>query len=188
MDNSIISQLGLTAEQTTILFKIEKHLTEIDIGETQNLEEKRTKQTWLERFVTSCNTFLAAQKHSTFIEISSLEDSNYITNWLQTSVQQHTDNKMFLSLMLLEATLFIPYFPLSQDEKHEKLKYSTSSPKIKSILVHFAVDIGFTEQLIERFRSSHASAIKGITGFWKKVAIGAGVGTILLTRPLIFAC
>jgi hypothetical protein len=57
-----MTELGLTQEQTRIMFSYQYHLTREDILQESDIQKKKRKQKWLEAWKEYCEKFLQNQK------------------------------------------------------------------------------------------------------------------------------
>lgn len=110
----ILSMFGLTGKQTRILFSIEKLLVLKDILNSKNDIELKRK--WLDEWSASILDYLA--KASTNIPSTFMTRAEI----LEAVAQEHSlnINNTWYYLIMLEATLFVPYTALGKDSKDSK--------------------------------------------------------------------
>lgn len=115
-----------------------------------------------------------------------------ITQWslLKKEVKklkQELGNNLTLSLILLEVTLFTPYYPLGTywDDKFTNLKIYDEK-RLKSRLETIACLCGLNHDCIQRFSSNYKKAIDGISGKGLNLLLGAVVGTLVLAITAAF--
>lgn len=113
-----IDKLGLTVEQTEILYNIEYHKTLNDIRTTKtpiNSEEiKKLKQEWLEEW----KEYITAG-FSSFLQVEGAELHWFEQKELIQKIEENDPQNTWFRLVLLEAMLFEPYYPLGF-EKNKK--------------------------------------------------------------------
>lgn len=170
----ILSMFGLTEKQTKILFSIEKLLVQNDIIYSKN--NKRLKQKWLSEWSASIIDCLTTASHN--------EPSNFMTRGeiLSAIAQDNsTDiNNTWYYLIMLEATLFIPYYALNKnkndDKQYAKLKYEEQTDTIKDMVRASAI---MDEIYIDRFKKTYSKTISKLTGKSTKITL-AIVSTIAI--------
>lgn len=113
-----MDKLGLTVEQTEILYNIEYHKTLNDIRTTKtpmNSEEiKKLKRDWLEEW----KEYITAG-FSSFLQVEGAELHWYEQKELIQKIEENNPQSIWFRLVLLEAMLFEPYYPLGL-EKNKK--------------------------------------------------------------------
>lgn len=168
-----ISELGLTSEQTRILFSMQYLLIENDI---QGHERKKTeKKKWLQEWTESINNYLRGIDKQTYKPIT-IARSRLISEILDIINTVNMSNKTPIYLILLELTLFTPYYPLAGAKMATRLRYRRD----KEYLEGMAVELGIGSEYVDKYLSGYKKAVQGITGFWPKIIGGALVGAILL--------
>ena len=210
-DSQAIKKFGLTPEQTRIMFSYQYHLVQADIDNQSNNEVKNTlkqeflrgfqgdmdnhsepvkkilKQEWLRNWENSTTLFLNSQIAPETPHNSSL---NLITDFecLKNSVKSHLispGNQLTRYLILLEVTLFQPYYPLgeSRDEGFKDLKLEQ---EYTGKLRDFARSLDIDPDCVLRFKSNYKEAIQGIKGGINPWLLGT-VGAVVLGVVGIFA-
>ena len=170
---AIMSELGLTIEQTRILFSMQYQIIENDIESHES--KKSEKMKWFQEWAESINNYLREIDKKTYKPITiargrlNLEISDTVK-----AIDMH--NKTPIYLILLELTLFTPYYPLTGEKMATKLKYRRDKEYLKSM----ATELGIGSEYVDKYLSGYKNAVQGITGFWPKVIGGALVGAILL--------
>jgi tetratricopeptide (TPR) repeat protein len=186
-----MKEFGLTPEQTRIMFSYQYHLVQADIDNESDYVKKILKQEWLRNWEKSTTVFLNSQIAPETPGNSSL---NLITDFesLKYSVKSHLispGNQLTRYLILLEVTLFQPYYPLG-DNRDEAFKDLKLEQEYTGKLRYFARSLDIDPDCVLRFKSNYKEAIKGIKGGinpWFIGAIGAvvlGVVAVLAT-PLV---
>ncbi|MEG4056335.1 MULTISPECIES: hypothetical protein [unclassified Microcoleus] len=214
-DSQAMKEFGLTPEQTRIMFSYQYHLVQADIDNESNNDVKNTlkqeflrglqgdidnqsepvkkilKQEWLRNWKNATTLFLNSQIAPETPQKSSL---NLITDFesLKNSVKSHLlspGNQLTRYLILLEVTLFQPYYPLG-DSRDEAFKDLKLEQEYTGKLRDFARSLDIDPDCVLRFKSNYKEAIQGIKGGinpWFLGAVGAvvlGVVAVLAT-PLV---
>lgn len=188
-----ISEFGLTFEQSLLLFSLERQIVKMDIIHSQaegKQEEAARKQEWLNSWDSHINDFLNNLDGDSG-ERKSLDIAKIDSKALYEKIRnEETTNKIkaWRYLILLECTLFTPYFPfdISSDEeeglidKVKKIfdKLSLNKDSQKTSLVQIALLLEIDIKYVDIFRKRYEEAIKSLSGFWKKVLISGGIGMI----------
>lgn len=179
--NQVMTELGLTQEQTRILFSYQYQLTMEDIKCEADIQKRKLKNKWLDRWQESCESFLKNQSGK---DISL--NCNLITDFssLKNEVQKiSTGMKVItpLYLILMETTFFTPYYPLKGGKSKTFKDLKVSSKKdIQMKLEEFAKSLGIDKSIIEKYNSSLQKSLKGISGFWTKLLWGSLIGAIAI--------
>ncbi len=113
-----LDKLGLSLEQTEILYNLEYHKTRNDI-ETTNIPIKgeaikELKTAWLQEW-----TQFISDGFESFTQVSGAEMHWYSLEELYQRIEEQSPNKPWYRLILLEVMLFEPYYPLGT-EKNKK--------------------------------------------------------------------
>jgi tetratricopeptide (TPR) repeat protein len=174
-----MEEFGLTPEQTRIMFSYQYHLVLADIKYETNLEKKQLKRNWLSKWRESTEVFLKSQVAKDGKTAASFH--------LVNEIKDEVGNKLTLYLILLEVTLFNPYYLLgdSSDEKFKGLKI-TDEEKLTKKLEVFAIHLGIASNCVRRFKSNYKEAIEGIKGGINPWLIGV-FGAIALAVVAVFA-
>ena len=113
-----MEKLGLTLEQTEILYNIEYYKTLNDVDATKKLlstdKTKELKMQWLLEWKKYMTTGF-----SSFIQVEGAELHWYTPEELMEKISECNPEEPWYRLVLLEAMLFEPYYPLSV-EKNKK--------------------------------------------------------------------
>lgn len=163
----ILSMFGLTFRQTVILFSIEKFLVEKDISTSK--KDKGDKQKWLDYWTVSIKEYLD--------KLSPEESSKFLTREEIVNAivedQSKDINNTWYYLIMLEATLFVPYTPLgkyvSDDKIFSGLKYQDQKKEIKELVRENKI---MDEDFIDRFEDTYSKSISKISGKATKIALG----------------
>ncbi|MBP0010437.1 MULTISPECIES: hypothetical protein [unclassified Roseofilum] len=177
-----MQEFGLTPSQTQLMYSLEYNLVLTDIKLEDDKNKKRLKIIWLEKWRDSMNLILQNQKPTNL----STDIVELITNFDHLKAKareqaQEVEHKFSLYLILLELTLFAPYYPIigeARDGQFKGLKF-TNSNLIEDQLKSFAQLLNLDSQCVKRFQSHHKEAVDGIKGGFNPWITGA-VGAVVL--------
>lgn len=182
-----MKEFGLTLEETRIMFSYQYHLVLADIEYETNLDKKSLKRKWLSKWKDSTELFLKSQIDKdtvTNISFHLLTDFDQ----LKKSVKELTvlkANKLTLYLVLLELTLFKPYYSLGDNSEVFKDLRICDEEKLKKKLRFFAKTLDIDPDVVGRFQSNYKEAIEGIKGGFNPWILGV-VGAVLLVVVAAF--
>ena len=187
-ENTVQDIFGLTIEETQLLYSIEY---QICIKSLADAKKKRIEATeWLAEWEKGINNVLklmTPKDEGTYKVLDNYEAMN-----LARRLKSTTKLKASLYVIILEACLFKPYYPIfvtdSNDEKIQK-QYEKKNKDIGEITFDEKVGIevckefckymDLDEKVVETFIKSYNKAIDSITKFWTKVLIGTGLGILV---------
>ncbi len=158
-----MEMFGLTKEQLHILYSLEYAITQKDISADK--KAVANKSLWLEKWEKALNDSQVDK-----ISIPYKERSQLISAVKEEA--NTSPNKTWFYLIMLEATLFVPYFPLEteEDKRFKNLHFSDQSEFLK----FFADATGIMDPAyVDRFQKTYTKTLDKLTGKWQKVAIGA---------------
>lgn len=187
-----IDKLGLTIEQTEILYNLEYYKTLNDIQNTKlpinNENIKQLKQEWLDEWKKyMSNAF------SSFLQV---EDAKL--HWyndereLIQKVEENEPHNTWFRLVLLEAMLFEPYYPLSleKDKKGNDIP-SRKYKELQNIINGYKKGVGdsyldlifcgdyYTKGYINRLRKCYDKVIRELNEVLKTVLTSVTVTAII---------
>lgn len=198
-DDMNAEKLGLTLEQTEILYNIEYYKTKNDIDKAKHPIEseslKALKRQWLDEWKEYMT--LGFDK---FIQIDGAILHWYSYEELKKRIDGMDPFGVWYKLVLLEATLFVPYFSLSTEkDKRGKIIPNKKYNQIQSdlcgfntiqgdkYLSEFFADPYCPPKFILRLRKCYKRTINGLNEVQKKVIQGLLVGTAVLALTIISA-
>lgn len=194
--DQIIASFGLTVSQMRILFSLECYLTYEDAHQEQLFTEKikfwrmaysnktTLKKVWLNRYIDSLNTFIEQDTKS---EIYHIFKTPVEIRELITKENQKAESDMWKYLILLECSVFTPYFPLNEkDEKEKTYKNLAVSKDVRmNCLEHIAswldIDFVFVINILKQYEST----VKKMNGYWTKFFIGVGEGVVVALLAVV---
>lgn len=190
-----ISKFGLTIEQTEILYNLEMYKTINDINNSTSSQSKKDlKSEWLEerkRYI--------CMGYSDFVGNDTAELHWYSTDELKQRVINNQPEEIWFRLMLLEAMLFEPYYPLSFEKdkdgkeipssKYDKLNYDESDGD--KFLNAFFDENFYEKNYIKRLRNCYDDVIKSLSetqkAFIRKIIIGGATALVFAVAAGMFA-
>ncbi len=188
-----ISEFGLTFKQTCLLFSWERQIVVDDIVSSKandKLEDAAKKQAWLNTWDVSINNFLnnLGEEHNILIDITQFDPKKLLDQILNEETA--VTIKAWRYLILLECTLFTPYYPLEQPKAIDKENFIDKIKKLfdglslnkesqKSRLIKIAELLNIDSKYIDIFIKRHQEALRSLSGFWKKVLLTGGTGMLV---------
>ena len=169
-------KLGLTVDQTEILYNLERLKTMNDIGKTTTVTgsgdyaTQALKREWLQRWQELMQT-----NYASFLEVEDAELHWYDEQELRNRIIELGPKGTWLRLALLEAMLFEPYYALSTEvDKKGREVPSKEYDELKGPLKGFKQDEGdeYLEELtygflavgyVERLRSSYNDVLRDLS-------------------------
>lgn len=183
------SVFGLTAEQSEVLFALQRKLTSNDVlveGQKKPLigsNKKGQKQLWLDTWDRSIEDYLKIYGGKS----SQTKLSYYDLSAKIKQLDQNAQNKVWKYMIFLECVLYSPYYPLSDNkEAYKPFKgLSINKKGRKETLEKIADNLQIDKKYIKIFEDAHSSAVKKLSGYWTKVAMGAGIGIIVILIAIV---
>lgn len=191
-----ISEFGLTFDQTLLLFSLERQIINMDIIHSQadgKRDDAARKQQWLDSWDMHINDFLnhlnkKEDELPTTLNIAKIDSKKMFDTILQNE-ESATKIKAWRYLILLECTLFTPYYSFDNSantkegviDKVAKIFNGLALDKDaqKTSLVQVSLLLGIDIKYVDIFRKRYEEAIRALSGFWKKVLLTSGVGMIV---------
>ena len=183
------SVFGLTAEQSEVLFALQRKLTSNDVlveGQKKPFigsNKKGQKQLWLDTWDRSIEDYLKTYGGKS----SQTKLSYYDLSAKIKQLDQNAHNKVWKYMVFLECVLYSPYYPLSDNkEAYKPFKGLCIDKKgRKETLEKIADNLQIDKKYIKIFEDAHSSAVKKLSGYWTKVAMGAGIGIIVILIAIV---
>lgn len=202
-DGMSFEKHGLTIEQTEILYNIEYHKTLNDIKATKlpfGVEKiQLLKESWLDEW----KDYMS----NAFPHFLNIEDAKL--NWLAEKellqkIERNNPQGTWFRLVLLEAMLFEPYFPLDfeEDEKGKKIpskKYSSLQGNIKGQFVGYREGEGdkfldsffdtkyYEEGYIKRLRKSYGKVLWELSETLKTAITSLSIASFIAIATVMVA-
>ena len=157
------NMFGLTQTQLNIMCSIERGITELDIE--QDEKHMPNKCRWLDRW---CE-ILSKTQSVEFLAKDELKE--VIASELDKNI-----NHTWFYLVMLEATLFRPYIPLSGEKEEARLFKNLKFTPQEEFLKQICRDSGALDEVyIERFRKTYKQAYRKASGKNGKIALMATI-------------
>lgn len=189
-----IERFGLSIEQTEILYNLEYYKTQNDIEKTNlpvNSEGiKKLKQEWLFEWKEYLSKGFAS-----FIQVESAELHWYSKEELIRKVEENNPNDTWFSLVLLEAMLFEPYFPMTIETDKKGKEFPTKKYKdVQNTIAGYKkskgdefLDSFFSDQyykkgFVKRLRKCYNSVMRELSEVMKTV-----IKTLTITSAIAIA-
>ena len=198
-----IDKLGLTVEQIEILYNLEYYKTLNDIRATKlpinNEGVKRLKQDWIDEWKE-----YISKGFSSFLQIEGAEIHWYTEQELIHKIEEYKPQNTWFRLVLLEAMLFEPYYPLrlERDKKGNEIpckKYKD----LQNIITRFKKGNGddyidsffsgsyYSKGYIKRLRKSYDKILRELNEVLKTVitsmSITATIAIVVIATAGAFA-
>lgn len=192
-------KFGLTLEQTEILYNLEWHKTINDIKKTsliiKNDKIVALKEEWIKEWKKYISIGL-----SSFVGVEGAELHWYSKEELIEKVKENEPEKPWLRLVLLEAMLFEPYYPLSMDK--DKKGNNVPSKKYKALnnpMVGYKQSEGdkylesyfnesfYTQGYIKRLRKCYDKVIRELKEVLKAVITSISITAVVTIAAILTA-
>lgn len=184
MDN-IVSTFGLTAEQTWLLMSLQKLIVKDQVNYAKSQGEKKSsdKAKWYAEWDKITGEYLQDVTKS----FSSLCDSVPMLHDAVLNSEKENKNNAWKYMILLECTLFEPFYPLGTSKEDVKfVKPLKCNKNLKQDSLKKICDILGTEQkYIDVFQKDYKSAVKRLSNYWTKVILTGGIVAIVVTLAVI---
>jgi len=202
-----MDKFGLTVEQTEILYNLEYHKVLNDIRATSlpvgSEGVKTLKQEWLNEWKD-----YISKNFSAFLEIEDAALNWYTEDELLTQIEKSEPHKTWFRLILLEAILFEPYYPLGveKDKKGNDVpckKYKSLQGKVSGIFVGYNKSKGddfvdsffgegyYKKGYVERLRKCYSSVTRELSEVLKttiiSLVIAAGIAIAVIATAGVLA-
>ncbi|MGI5935350.1 MAG: hypothetical protein ACOX7I_00870 [Oscillospiraceae bacterium] len=186
-----IDKLGLTIEQTELLYNLQYYKTLNDIQATKLLINndgiKRLKQDWLDEWKE-----YISKGFSSFLQIEGVELHWHTEQELLQKIAENEPQNTWFRLVLLEAMLFEPYYPLGLEKdkkgndvpsrKYKDLQNVISGYKKGSgddYIDSFFVGDYYTKGYIKRLRKCYAKVLREINEVLKTVTTSLTITAVI---------
>ena len=182
-----VDKLGLTVDQTEVLYNLEYYKTLNDIRATKlhiNSEGvKRLKQEWLDEWKE-----YISKGFSSFMQIEGAELHWYTEKELIQKIKENEPQNTWFRLVLLESMLFEPYYPLGVEK--DKKGNDVPSKKYAQLLIplcgyskgagdgfldSFFTDCYYPKSYIKRLRKCYDKVVLEMKEVLKGLLIGGAI-------------
>jgi len=179
----VLQKFGLNEEQTLVMFSLQRSLIFADIIAEEKSSISQKKKEWLSVWEKGVNDILREFN----VPVTLIKDKYLLEEQCKVVVDKSKNLKTPLYLILLELSLFDPYFPLGDLSWKFYEKVSYSSKKVEPHLKEISSWLDINYEYINRYKKTFKKSVKSLSGFYKKMLIGAGAGTLLLAITAGFA-
>ncbi|WP_333648665.1 hypothetical protein [Lacrimispora sp.] len=194
-----IDKLGLTVEQTEILYNLEYHKTLNDIQSAKLLVNnegvKRLKQDWLYEW-----KGYISKGFSGFLQIEDAELHWYTEQELIRKVEKNEPQNTWFRLVLLETMLFEPYYPLEleKDKKGNDIP-SKKFKDLQNIINGYKKGIGddyldsffsrsyYSKGYIKRLRKCYDKVLRELNEVLKTVITSLSITAVIAIAAIATA-
>lgn len=189
-NNQCAEFFGLSIEQTCLLYSLQRYITSHDIDTSPTKTKKDNnrlflKKAWLEAWDTAIHVNLKSTLHAPEAYVRPLYSLSECQD-LKNQVEKQAGNDLWKYLILLECTLYTPYFILEDaSDKEVRKRYrerykgvSCNTARKEDALETIAGILDLDPSYIQIFQNEYKAAMKLLTGYWIKV-LGYGVGGII---------
>lgn len=187
-NNNIFAELGLTADQTAILYNIQYLETDSDAQQESNSERKSLKFKWLDKWRASISD--AYPRIADGAELAWLAMDELVAR-VQKQFEE-SPSKLWFHLAVLEAALFVPYYPLEMVEKGKKTVPSKEFSSIKDAqknkrLEEFILQCGQNPAFVKRVCKTYGKITNRLNKLGERILISALITTGVTVATVITA-
>lgn len=180
---NLLEQFGLNEEQTLLLFSLQAYLISEDINAEENISIKKKKRSWFSHWEHAVGDILEETVGNRYI----IKDESILKDRCKELLKESSNMKVPIHLILLELSLFEPYFPIGNLnwKFYERVSYSDSNAE--NTLWRITKFLELDYELTTVYKKTFKKSIRSLSGFYKKMLIGAGTGTLLFAITAGFA-
>ena len=122
VDNTLIEMFGLTLEQSSLMFSMQKMIVENDLSLSKRNQE--TKKLWLREWEKGISEYLKCVSKETNNDEFGLIDRKELAERFSAELKK-SDNRTWYYILILECLEFTPYTTLGtdNDKAYSKLKF-----------------------------------------------------------------
>lgn len=190
-----LSYFGLTKFQLRVLFSLEYWLLYRDALHTQSFMDKlkifkaphENKLKWAMEFKKQTQLYLKGiEPKDQDNDLFFVENKDTYNSLRQKISEENPFDNTWKSLILLECSLFQPYYPLSMDQSDNKdyRGLCWDENERKKILGKIAKLLGIEEKYISIYQDTYKKAISRMMGTGKKIIIAA-LSTAMISAIII---
>ncbi|GEN50525.1 hypothetical protein [Alkalibacterium pelagium] len=184
-------KFGLTAEHTEILYNLQYYKIRNDIRQTRTpfktQDVKVLKHEWLKEWKN-----YITEGFSSFLQDKEAEMHWYTERELLSAIELNEPNKIWFRLVLLEAMMFEPYFPMSVEKNKKGSDIPTRKYKLlkkkgngynestgDDYLDSFFSEVYYPEDYIRRLRKSYNSVIRELNEVLKTLIKSLSITAVI---------
>lgn len=165
----LLDYFQLTKEELRLLFSLEYYISSVDAEKTVEQESRKKKFKWIDDWQKSVNSSLSkpivSNSDELFLGLEEICKENLPIPKLGT--------------ILLEASIFTPYFRLAENQSYEELKFDVD--KKEEQVEKLCRAVGFNKYLLDEGKKAYNEALEGIppSNFWRNVLIMVSVAILI---------
>ena len=166
----VIGELALTLKQVRLMYNLEFYKTSFDIERESNIEKRALKKEWQQKWVKGIEDIYSEKVKEEYLRRMFM-GKDELKKSIEEEFRINKNNKMWYYLIILEAELFIPYFPLDTDKvenkKLGKLKFANNEYIDGSVRKAGFISADF----VKRIEKTYTKSLGRIKGTKSKVLI-----------------
>ncbi|WP_180232409.1 hypothetical protein [Priestia megaterium] len=174
----MLQQFGLNDQQARLLFSMQRYLVKNDINVEKIPVLKKKKAEWLDTWEKGILKLLNQSEDDNKVNL--IKNEGDLKRESQFIVNECKHLKTPLFLILLEASLFAPYFPVEGFQKSFYEITVMDEKKAIYVLRKFSDMLKINGKIVERYKKSFKGSIRSVSGFYTKMLIGTSLGAVLL--------
>lgn len=165
----LLDYFQLTKEEQRLLFSLEYYITGVDVEKTVERETRKKKAKWLGDWQKSINSSLTKPIESNTDELFLGLEEVYKEN-LPTPK---------LGIVLLETSIFTPYFTLVENQTNKDLKLDVDNQAEQ--VGKLCRALGFNKLLLDEAKKAYNEALENIPpgNFWRNVIIAVSCAVLI---------
>ncbi|UZD48723.1 hypothetical protein [Peribacillus frigoritolerans] len=172
----ILEQFGLDNDQALLLFSMQRYIVQVDIRSEKNKSLQQKKEEWLHVWENGIEDLLADSSNG----IKLIKKEKLLIEKCEDVVNNCGKVKTPLYLILLELSLFTPYFSM-EGFKWKFYELVTIDKKVANYnLIRFSSMLEIDESFISIYKKSFKKSLRSLSGFYTKMLVGAGLGSVLV--------
>lgn len=187
--NNQFSAFGLSIEQAEVLFALQRKLTNNDVmieGKKEPIfgsNKSGKKRLWLNVWEKAIENYIKELGGNPY-QLSICD--SYLKEKI-SKLDNNTQNGVWKYMVFLECVLYSPYYPLDTDKNAYKPFKGLSIDKTgrEECLRNIAELLSVNSKYIKIFENAHSSAVKKLSGYWTKIALGAGIGIVVILLAIV---
>ena len=185
MNDNIVSQFGLTPEQTGLLFSLQYKIIEDQVKQETNDEKKKKKQAWMYRWLHQTSLYLNEVLKSSCTVLTDI----FSMSRLYVKINEENKSNTWKYLILLECSLYEPFYPLGNSDEDKAMAKGIKRDKecLKKTLAEIAKLLEIDSKYVDIFRKKYRSAIKRLSNYYSKLAWTiSGVAIVTALAAIFF--
>ncbi|NLO38213.1 MAG: hypothetical protein GX115_01890 [Ruminiclostridium sp.] len=183
--SAVINQFGLTFRQYRLLLSMQRFLVDDDIRREMDKDNIELKRLWLSEWENSVLKTIDEDA----VERTLILDMTELQKEIDIEKESLQMTNLPFYLILLELSLFTPYYPLNsdRDKEYKTLKIASFKTSFNLVLEKFSKLLGIDKNMIKKFQDSYSKSVTAISGKTQNVIIGIATGAIITAITAGFA-